>query len=230
MKRLKNRDALALNRLQSHKAALPPAATASPRTRRTQAQRTAETRQALIDAAVKIIYELGYGGATTAAIADEAGVSRGSITHQFGTRAALMAEVLRWVYQQEAQSYRELLSKLASTADPADWVTMCWTVMSKPSGLSVIEILQAARRDQVLAEQIMPMQRSIESDALAAVAGLEQTDQSRRLDLMRMIVWSIRGLSLAKVIITDEHEIDRVVDLLRRTVMAATDAKLFGDR
>lgn len=197
--------------------------------RRTQAQRTAETRQALIHAAVKVIYELGYGGATTAAIADEAAVSRGSITHQFGTRAALMAEVLSWVYKQEARAYREFLRKLTAKPDPAEWVRMCWAVISKPSGLAVIEILQAARRDPVLAEQIMPMQRTIESDALASVQGLDEADMTRRLDVMRMIVWSIRGLSLAKVIIKEETDIERVVDLLGRTVMAATEAKLIGD-
>ncbi|SDT90201.1 TetR/AcrR family transcriptional regulator [Halopseudomonas salegens] len=227
-----NRIAIALNRFQPLESAPQSSVPESKQVpaRRTQAQRTAETRQALIHAAVKIIYELGYGGATTAAIADEAGVSRGSITHQFGTRAALMAEVLSWVYKQEARAYRKSLRELAAMPDPAEWVRMCWAVISKPSGLAVIEILQAARRDPVLAEQILPMQRAIESDALAAVDGLDEANMTRRLDVMRMIVWSIRGLSLAKVIINDENEIERVVDLLRLTVTAATEAKLIGHR
>jgi AcrR family transcriptional regulator len=55
------------------------------RVRRTQEQRSSETRKALVEAAVRSIYKLGYGGATTAVIAEEAGISRGSIIFHFST-------------------------------------------------------------------------------------------------------------------------------------------------
>ena len=80
------------------------------RLRRTQEERTLETRSALMEAAVGAVHRLGYGGATTAIIADEAGVSRGALTHHFGSRAELMATVVQWVYERELELYRELLA------------------------------------------------------------------------------------------------------------------------
>lgn len=196
--------------------------------RRTQAQRTAETKNTLIRATIDVLYELGYSGATTAAIADRAGISRGSITHQFGTRAALMAEVVRWVYRTERESYYHLISSMANQPSHAEWVSLCWLVLSKPSGLAVIEILLATRRDADLAEQVMPMQRLIEEEALSLVSGsaTSDADVTLRLDLMRMIVWSVRGLSIARLTVCDEPEIQRVVELFRKVVISATDAKL----
>lgn len=82
------------------------------RIRRTQEERTAETRRALVDAAVRVIHRLGYGGATTALIAEEAGVSRGAILDHFGTRAVLMAEVIRDVFEKERADYDRHLRRM----------------------------------------------------------------------------------------------------------------------
>ena len=56
------------------------------------------TRQKVLDAAVATILELGYYHASTNAIARRAGVTWGTLQHQFGTREALLLEVLneRW--------------------------------------------------------------------------------------------------------------------------------------
>ena len=73
--------------------------------RRTQAERSATTQRLLLDATVACLVELGYGGTTTAAVAERAGVSRGAQLHHYGTRQRLMgaavehlaARRLEWV-------------------------------------------------------------------------------------------------------------------------------------
>ena len=55
---------------------------------------------------MNVLHQQGYKAATTAAIADEAGVSRGSIIYHFNTRAQLMSEVITYVYESEQRHYR----------------------------------------------------------------------------------------------------------------------------
>lgn len=69
--------------------------------RRTQAERTASTRAALMDAARELFTERGYDGVGTEEIVRAAGVTRGALYHHFGGKA----ELLEAVYERlEAES------------------------------------------------------------------------------------------------------------------------------
>src|SRR5258708_8946923 len=59
-------------------------AMADPRAqRRTQAQRTAATRAALLEATVECLVSHGFGGATTTEVAHRAGASPAALLHHF---------------------------------------------------------------------------------------------------------------------------------------------------
>lgn len=62
--------------------------------RRTQEERTATTRAALIEAGRKLFAEHGFAGVGTESLVREAGISRGALYHQFGDKTELFAEVL----------------------------------------------------------------------------------------------------------------------------------------
>lgn len=62
--------------------------------RRTQAERTAATRTALIDAARRLFAEHGFAGVGTEAIVHGAAVSRGALYHHFADKTELFAAVL----------------------------------------------------------------------------------------------------------------------------------------
>ena len=66
-------------------------------TRRTQADRTAATRAALVAAARKLFAEHGYAEVGTERVAQAAGVTRGALYHQFADKADLFAAVLEAV-------------------------------------------------------------------------------------------------------------------------------------
>jgi AcrR family transcriptional regulator len=65
-----------------------------PRARRTQADRSAATREALVAAARRLFAAHGFAEVSTDQIAVEAGVTRGALYHQFADKVALFDAVL----------------------------------------------------------------------------------------------------------------------------------------
>lgn len=65
----------------------------SPEPRRTQAERTQATREALVGAARRLFTERGYDNVGTEEIVRAAGVTRGALYHQFGDKASLLEAV-----------------------------------------------------------------------------------------------------------------------------------------
>jgi AcrR family transcriptional regulator len=65
----------------------------APSERRTQAERTQATREALILAARTLFTERGYENVGTEEIVRAAGVTRGALYHQFGDKASLLQAV-----------------------------------------------------------------------------------------------------------------------------------------
>lgn len=197
------------------------AKTVKVRARRTQAERTEETRGALIEAAIRVLHRSGYNAATTATIADEAGVSRGSIIYQFGTRAQLMSDVITFVYEYEQSQYDEMERNGYDPAKSEDWPEMLWRVFSQPSGMAVIEILQASRSDPELAALVGPTQERVEQMSIERMSLLYPGEEKEMRSMVRLLVWATRGLALARVLVSDPAETERSVRLFRRIVKTA---------
>ncbi len=68
--------------------------------RRTQAERSATTRAALIDAARPLFAAHGFGGVGTETIVRAAGVTRGALYHQFADKTELFAAVFEALEQE----------------------------------------------------------------------------------------------------------------------------------
>jgi AcrR family transcriptional regulator len=78
------------------------------RVRRTQEERTARSDQLMTQAAIALLIERGVQGTTLAAIGERAGYSRGLVTHRFGSKAGLLAQVhdsiaTSWIQRVQAE-------------------------------------------------------------------------------------------------------------------------------
>lgn len=196
--------------------------------RRSQESRSAETRARLLSAAINSLYRRGYGATTTMIVAEEAGVSRGAMLHQFPTKVELMLFVVRSVYREELDLYRE---KVFAIEDPHERVLalpeVMWEVLSRPEGVAVLEVLQGARSDPELAGQLKPLQARIERDSFAAVDFVtEQAGVHLPTVVKRLMVWSIRGLSLAELLAEEPGEMVKPVRVLRRLLSYALEKDL----
>jgi len=88
------------------------------RKRRTQAERTQETRARILDAAVVVLRKNGYAHFRTADVARTAGVSRGAQLHHFGTKEKLVYATMEHVFLNVLDKSRARAGALAKRDDP----------------------------------------------------------------------------------------------------------------
>lgn len=101
--------------------------------RRTQAERTAGTRAALVAAARPLFAAKGYAGVGTDELATAAGVTRGALYHQFGGKEGLFAAVYEELSVEIVEHLAARRSHLEGSSDPlaeirADidsWLAVC---------------------------------------------------------------------------------------------------------
>jgi AcrR family transcriptional regulator len=185
------------------------------RKRRTQAERSATTRKVLLDAAVKCLFEHGYGATTTIMVAEEAGVSRGAMLHQFPSKADLMAFVVEADFEEEVALYQELLAGIDEPRERlVAYPEATWKVLSRPSGVAVLEILQGSRSDQALREKLAPVMAKIEANARATLK--QEFPRGFSLPLLTLIVGLARGLSIMQVMTPEGENVEDAIKLLQQ--------------
>ncbi|MDV3124172.1 TetR/AcrR family transcriptional regulator [Mycobacterium sp. 21AC1] len=108
--------------------------------RRTQEERSAATREALITAARELWGERGYAEVGTPEIAKEAGVTRGAMYHQFADKAALFLEVVE-VVEQDVMNRMATLVAASGAATPADALRAAVDAWLEVSGDPVVRQL-----------------------------------------------------------------------------------------
>ena len=121
--------------------------------RRTQAERSAATREALVEAALDILVEHGWAGVTSVGVCSRAGLTRGAFVHHFDGLPALFRAALE-------HRYAELSRKAHAGPRPAcvtDLVTRTWETITAVDFKVVIEAWLAAANDPALGEAIGPV-------------------------------------------------------------------------
>jgi AcrR family transcriptional regulator len=86
------------------------------RPRRTQSQRSARTRNALLESAARGLSRYGYGNLVLEDVARQAGYTRGALYHQFTDKEALALAVLHWTDETWRREVGELIDR---ESDPA---------------------------------------------------------------------------------------------------------------
>jgi AcrR family transcriptional regulator len=98
-------------------------------TRLTRAERQAETRRNLLDAAARVFIRRGFGGASIEAIASEAGYTRGAFYSNFESKEQLFVELLQ---QRVYENYRDLLARVPTDLAPVE--ALRWSVRALMEG------------------------------------------------------------------------------------------------
>ncbi|PZX26071.1 Putative transcriptional regulator; TetR family [Cupriavidus phytorum] len=119
-----------------------------------QAERSASTRQSLIDAAATLLIEQGYAAFAEARVCELAGTSRGSLRHHFPEgRYDLLPAMLKSLLEREA----DRLAALGPLGPSLRMHLMLHVLANRPqrhASLAILEVWMATRGDIRLARAV----------------------------------------------------------------------------
>jgi len=176
--------------------------------RRSQAERSTATREALLDATIDSLVEDGYANTTTSRVAERAGVSRGAHLHHFQTRQALVAAAI------ERLAHRRYTEQLAAAdALPtgpermAEGLDLIWSNYANPLFQAALDLWTDARTDPELRQALVGVERGLDRQTLELARRLFP-DLAGRPDFERLIEMAAataRGLSLLDTLHPDDE-------------------------
>lgn len=179
---------------------MPKKAPGSGHVRRSQAERSEATREALLDATIESLVEDGYAKTTTGRVAERAGLSRGAHLHHFQTREALVAAAV------ERLSRRRSAEQLAAVdALPEDGpervaagLDFFWSNYASPLFQAALDLWTAARTDPDLRAALAKVERDLDRQTLELARRLfgDLAGSPDFEHLIEMAAATARGLSL----------------------------------
>lgn len=200
---------------------------------RRRTRRGEETRRQLIQACIDCLNARGYAGTSIEAVMSKSGISRGSVLNQFPTRLDLMAATIETAMQDMMADTAE---RFARIADPVERLRrLCdlyWETQNLPVSVAVTEVLLAARWDTDLAAMLVRVTRGIEIqlDAETRRRGAEAgvNDIEALVVHTRMLILSLRGMTLELMFDPDRQIIHHALDEIRASHDAFCDRMLSG--
>lgn len=171
---------------------------AGTRRRRTQSERSGETRQALFDATIDLLYEQGFNKTSTPEIARKARVSRGALTHHFAAKEDLVISAV-------ADHLTQVNTKLAAFTDTYgrrggstdEIVDYLWQIMFDRLFYVTLEYLPEARHNKGFRDGLLPVVHEFHDrlDAIwTALAEHRQADPTSVRIVMNATMCLIRGM------------------------------------
>jgi AcrR family transcriptional regulator len=135
--------------------------------RRSQAERSAATREALLDAAIECLIQEGYASTTTSRVAERAGVSRGAHLHHFQTRTALVAAAVEALARKWLRELREASAKLPDGPERTlAGLDLLWAHYASPLFQAALDLWTDARSDDELRPHLIEVERLLDRETL----------------------------------------------------------------
>ncbi len=184
--------------------------------RRTQEERSSETRTRLLDATVECLIERGYAGTTTSAVQERAGVSRGALMHHYSSKADLMVAAVRHLAHQRGENLRNQAARLPADRDRVSQaIDLLWETFTGPLFTATLELWAAARTDRELWPAVYDWERSLRHDLTAVmeeVFGAEVAARPPFSEAVEMTLQFMRGAALTSILRTDPSRQRQAID------------------
>ena len=123
-----------------------------------QQRKSAQTRVAILEAAIDCLSKYGYARTTTQLIAQVAEISRGAMLHHYATKQELIASVIDYTFYKRMEIFTGGVTSLTDTQRVNDIVGVerYWESLLTREFAAYIELLMAARTDDELREIFVP--------------------------------------------------------------------------
>lgn len=171
--------------------------------RRSRSERTADSRQIILDATLDSLFENGYARTTTLTIQARAGVSRGRLLHHFPSREGLLVAACQHL---ASTNLVELATLVASSLDDLGsdeerldrCIDLFWSTFGERYFWGSMELWTAARTDPRLRATLHPEERRLGAAVRRAIDSLFGPFCAHpRYPLVReLLLSSMRGVAL----------------------------------
>lgn len=188
--------------------------------RRSQEERSQETRTRVLRAAIHLIASAGVQQATIASVAREAGVSPGAIQHQFIDKSGLLLAVIDY-------GLEHLISEL-SVSVPSDapiegrvdaFVDAAWRGYGGDFYRAALEVLTQFRGDDALATAMTDYANRTRQQIDRIWMGLfwdAKVSRGAHIVAQRHAFTVMNGLALERLLLGDVPGVTRYLDRLKR--------------
>lgn len=192
-----------------------PAPRPAPTGRASDARRDA-TRQALLDAAVSSLIELGVARTTTLEVQKRAGMSRGALLHHFPTKAELVAATIGYLGEMRGRELKDAAATLPTGPARVDAVLdLLWQSFTGPLFYVAMELRTAARTDRELRAVLLPIELALRERIVAQYAALLGPAISSRPGFARAIDLTLHlMIGAAMTALLHDEQRDQVDDLI----------------
>ena len=182
-----------------------PPPSGSPATRRTQEQRSAQTRERLLDATIDCLVRYGYNGTTTPRVAEVAGMTRGAQVHHFGSKPELVVAAVRHLAAKRAAAVVGRVGDIAATEDPLGTVLdLLWEVHEGPLFIATVELWVAGRTDSNLGREVAKFESIVVSNLIDAVRHFVPGGRDKPvLDFLYTAMDVLRGILISSFVDAD---------------------------
>lgn len=207
-----------------------PARTRVPRapTRRRQEDRSRETRDKLMQAAIDVLLRDGYNRLTMKEVAAAAGVSSGALMHHFSSKAELVVAATAMVYDEAIVRGQRVAQTVDADRRPIEgYIADCTSVYFDWPFLAALETIVVARTDPELMDKVLPVmehyRRTCDVIWLAVFqkAGLSE---GRAKDLLNLTLNLVRGMAVNSIWRRDDAHYRHVLEAW--VAMASREFKL----
>ncbi len=196
--------------------------------RRTQEERSAETRGRLKEATIEALATLGYRGASTTVICRLAGVSRGAQLHHYPTKAELMAAAVDHLFERRHGLLRDALEAAPPGKDRVGLgLDMLWSIFSTDAHAAWMELVVAGRTDPELAAQLLRVEnKMVEAGRLTCARLLDgDPDDPRIAAVTRMVLALFEGLALNQALGGPDSDRTEALTAFARLVRASAQGR-----
>ena len=188
-----------------------------------QAQKSASTRNQIVEAAIKAFVKLGYANTTTTHIAAQAGLSRGAMLHHFPSKMDIVQAAVEHLHEKRLTAFRRSITSLPDDADRVKLaVEAYWAHVRHPMFVAFFELSVAARTDKELRAILRPVQKEFAVTWYKMAEELFPEWQGKReefdlaLDLSETIM---EGLAVSHLTHYSPKNVDRLLEYLEKCLV-----------
>jgi AcrR family transcriptional regulator len=197
----------------------------------TQAERTAQTTEKLLDATIALVVERGYRNTSLPEICKRAGVSRGAQLHHYPTKEALVAAAIEHLL---GRRVRELGDRLSTQGafDLKDAASKLWSIYTGDTFYAWLELVVTARTEPELQTFLADVDRRFATRAETLVQKFllpHVEDEEEVAATARLILAIFDGLATHRILSRDDAAAKRALKVAAEAGLFTRRSKSGGD-